>query len=105
MDQTTDTLFEALANDQRREILFDLVEQQSQAVEPISLDAPPDTPNNRKETIIQKHHVHLPKLNEFGFINWDPDMHTVEPGDRFEEIRPALELLRTNRETLPVDSS
>lgn len=35
-------------------------------------------------------HVHLPKLADAGYIEWDRDAHTVVKGPRFDEIRPLM---------------
>jgi hypothetical protein len=37
------------------------------------------------------YHNHLPKLDDQGFIQWDPETKMIERGERFDEIRPVLE--------------
>ncbi|ELY68477.1 hypothetical protein C489_07240 [Natrinema versiforme JCM 10478] len=81
------------------------MDRRSLEADPISLDIPPNSTGDGADSVLKRQHVHLPKLDEFGFVDWNPEANTVEAGVRFEEIRPALELLRNNRETLPVDSS
>lgn len=105
MRQLTDTLFDALANGQRRRILFDLAERNLRDDSPIYIDAPPDTTDDGETAVIELYHVHLPKLDDRDFIDWEPGSNTVEAGDRFEETAPTLELLRDNREELPADSA
>lgn len=46
-------------------------------------------------------HVHLPKLAENGYIEWDRESDVVRAGDRFEEIAPMLELLDAHADELP----
>ncbi len=48
-------------------------------------------------------HVHLPKLEEYGFIEWDRDSHEVRKGPKFNEIQPLLELLVSHSDELPDD--
>lgn len=104
MKQLTDTLFDALANGQRRRILFDLAERNIRDDSPIYIDVPSDTTDDGETASIEQYHVHLPKLDSCDFIDWEPGSSTVEAGNRFEEIAPTLELLRDNREELPADS-
>jgi hypothetical protein len=46
-------------------------------------------------------HVHLPKLEAAGFVEWDPKNDAIEPGPRFEEVSPMLELLNDHADELP----
>lgn len=48
---------------------------------------------------VRLHHVHLPKLADAGYVERDDDR--IVPGDSFEEIRPLLETLIRNAESLP----
>ena len=92
--QTTDELFDALANEQRRRILFSLRD----GPPPISLDSPPDEIDDPQDVIVEQRHTHLPKLADYGFVRWEPGTNTVERGSQFEEIKPVLELLDKSRE-------
>ncbi len=47
------------------------------------------------------HHTHLPKLDEAGFIEWNPNSKTITRGLRFDEIAPLIELIIANRDELP----
>jgi len=60
---------------------------------PVNLDTPPDAISPDEIDRINRQHVHLPKLDDYGFINWMPNINTVERGHRFEEIKSVLELL------------
>ncbi|PCR92410.1 hypothetical protein [Natrinema ejinorense] len=97
MDQIYDSLFEALANEHRRRILFELIDQNSQNETPVHIDAPPDRTDTRQASDIEWYYVHLPKLDDYGFIDWNRHTSAVEPGDRFADIRPVLERLRGQR--------
>jgi len=45
-------------------------------------------------------HVHLPKLADHGFIDWDQDTQRVTKGPQFDEIEPLLTVLRENHDVL-----
>jgi len=93
MGQLNDDMFDALANKQRRELLFALTEKSPQIDSSVNLDTPPDAISPDEIDRISRQHVHLPKLDDYGFINWMPNINTVERGHRFEEIKSVLELL------------
>lgn len=103
MSALSDTLFEVLANEHRRRILFALVELPPNEP-PIYLDAPPDAAGMDPAVTIERQHIHLPKLADYGFIEWHRNLNAVEPGPRFEEHRPVLELLSEYRGESPVIS-
>jgi len=46
-------------------------------------------------------HVHLPKLADHGFIDWDQDAQRVTKGPQFDEIEPLLTVLSENQDVLP----
>lgn len=39
------------------------------------------------------HHVHFPKLEDGGFVEWDREQNCITPQPRFEELQPFLDLL------------
>ncbi|WP_177209108.1 hypothetical protein [Natronobacterium haloterrestre] len=43
--------------------------------------------------MIEKRHVHLPKLVDYGYIEWDREAAVITKGPEFDEIRPLLEFL------------
>ncbi|RLM67110.1 transcriptional regulator [Halorubrum sp. Atlit-26R] len=89
-----DTAFDALANEHRRELLLDLLDENPQEVA-VELPAGDDAgePNTTHHRRIEMYHIHLPKLDDYGFIQWDRDTHEVTKGPRFEELRPLLECM------------
>lgn len=44
------------------------------------------------DPLVQMRHLHLPVLEEHGFIQWDRKKHWVTKGPRFDEVEPFLEL-------------
>lgn len=93
MGQLSDYMFDVLANKQRRQLLFALIEKSPQIDSPITPDTPDDMIETDKTDKISQQHVHLPKLDDYGFIDWTPSINSVEKGPRFEEIKSVLELL------------
>jgi len=49
-------------------------------------------------------HLHLPKLDDMGYVVWDQERRTVLKGPNWEEIEPVIRLLQENRHQLPDDA-
>lgn len=99
-NRSFDELLQVLSNFQRRKLLVALLEHNPQD------DSPQVVGESTEEAgaltrMIQMHHVHLPKLEEYGFIVWNRETNEVSKGPEFEEIRPLLELLRDHEDELP----
>lgn len=92
LERSTDDVSDAVADDQRRELLLALLEDGPQddwrAVVP-GTEAGADS----VERTVAMRHVHLPKLEDFGFIDWDPRSDAVTKGRNFDDVEPLLELL------------
>ncbi len=101
MSHLRDELYDALSNPHRRRLLFDLLEDAPRTDSPRSLETLPPDSRGGKSTRIEYHHVHLPKLEQYGFIDWSSDISCVERGPRFEDVSATLELLATCREFAP----
>ncbi|WP_226003984.1 DUF7344 domain-containing protein [Natrinema salinisoli] len=104
-----DDIFDALADRHRRRLLIELLDGDRRYVSKltgVSRDlAEADEELLRKclsneglvsqadEELLLKHQIHLPKLAEYGFVEWDRDEHVVTRGPRFDDVRPVLEFL------------
>lgn len=104
-----DEVFDAMANHQRRQLLVRLLNEGPQPVPHLSgvsrailqahtavlreyLTGSADISDaNRGD--IRTHHVHLPKLAEYEYIDWDRDAHVVTRGPDFDDVRPLLAVL------------
>lgn len=96
--------FSVLSSIQRRRVLMALLEHNPQADSRIAIPEDVHMGESELEALqLQMHHVHLPKLEEAGFIRWNQDEHEVVKGPRFDEIRPLLELLADHADELPDD--
>lgn len=118
---TASRLFELLAADHCRQILFllcstdslDISEglstrgatqvQQPEASDSQSPSAQQSSPRDStwREEALELRHVHLPKLADEDIIEWDPTADTISHGDAFEEIEPALRVLASNSTVFP----
>lgn len=45
-----------------------------------------------RDPLVPMRHLHLPVLEEYGFIQWDRKNHRVTKGPRFNELEPFLKL-------------
>ncbi|MDQ2049377.1 hypothetical protein RBH26_02645 [Natronolimnohabitans sp. A-GB9] len=113
-----DDVFDALADGQRRQLLVDLLDSDLRRVSELSdtsqelieahdalldqfLSGQLEIPEADME-LIQNHHVHLPKLAEYGFIEWNPEDCLVARGPRFDELKPVLNRMENQRTNRPV---
>jgi len=96
-----DTCLDALRHVDRRRLLLALLNTEEAAL-PIELDQL-EYETAESNVLVSFHHNHLPKLEGQGFVDANPDHHSVTRGPRFEEIKPLLELLDTHRDRLPPD--
>ena len=98
-DDELDQVLDLLSCSLRREVLAALQEADPVDAEGVSLaDIVPD---GATEPPMSLHHVHLPKLEHAGLVEWDDEAEVIGPGARFEEVEPLVELLRRNEDDLP----
>lgn len=87
-----DTAFDALANEHRRTLLVDLLEDNPQdATAYIPVDGDPGGLKTEQRSQSAMYHTHQPKLDEYGYIHWNRDTNEIVKGPRFEELQPLLE--------------
>lgn len=107
--EENDHLLDAVADQDRRRLLVSLLDhnpQQIQALSDVSRDlAQADEgllrlylKNSQEiadvdEELLRLQVVHIPKLVEYGFIEWDQEERVVTKGPRFDEIRPLVKRL------------
>ena len=95
-----DSHLDALGHIDRRRLLLALLHANAEGALPVEVEQLEHaTAENSSQ--LSMHHVHLPKLDDYGFVDANLDHYSVTPGPRFEEIKPLLELLDANREQLP----
>lgn len=97
-------VFEALANPYRRQLLFALFEsnpQDDDAFDPLHLLKQREPIDDLDATRVTLHHVHLPKLVDRGFIEWDRESGEISKGPNWDEIAPLLQLMYDSWDELP----
>lgn len=111
--ETEDEVFDALADEYRRQLLLELLgggwyevpkltggsEEIADAHDSLLLDQLHSSRDitGVDERLLCIHRIHLPKLEEYGFIEWRRNTRTVTPGHRFDRLRPYLEVLDATR--------
>lgn len=83
-----DSMMETLSSEGRRFVLLWLLDD-SDELHLDDLGGATDPKGIRS----QLHHVHLPKLDEAGYVEWDREADVVSRGPMFEEIEPVLRVL------------
>jgi len=91
-------VLDALGHVQRRRLLVALLADDPGVDSPAVLA---DGDAESMEQRIEMHHVHLPKLDNYGFVDWNRETDDVKRGPRFGEIEPLLSLLVEHEEKLP----
>jgi hypothetical protein len=96
-----DVVLGVRASDYRRVLLLDLLEhgrvELGTRTGAIADGSGVDPENLQPELF----HVNLPKLEAAGSVECDRKNDAIEPGPRFEEVSPMLELLNDHADELP----
>lgn len=98
-DRSLDRLFDALSHPHRRRVLV-LISEYNSLDDQFSfgdLVTEDDDPESLKTEL---YHVHLPKLADAGYIEWDRDDRTIRRGPNSDEIAPVLRLLHEHGDEL-----
>ncbi|WP_157533204.1 DUF7344 domain-containing protein [Haloferax profundi] len=97
-------VFEALANPAQRELLFALADANpsgDETLDPADLLASDGEVDVPERTQIGLYHVHLPKLDELGFIDWDRETGQICTGDGWNDVAPVLDVIQENEDRFP----
>jgi len=86
--------FDALANEHRRRLLVALSDENPQPDNvQSSATVGVGVMQTEQPVRVELYHVHLPKLEDYGFIQWNKDTGEISKGSQFSEIRPLLECI------------
>ena len=88
----TDRQLEALRSSERRQLLRRIRQASENGENPIDLSQiVPDSAGQDHRVAL--HHVHLPKLEELGYVSVEGDRERVGRGPAFDRIEPLLRFL------------
>ncbi|ELY68105.1 hypothetical protein [Natrinema versiforme] len=116
-ETTVDDAFDALADGYRRRLLVELLDRDRKRVPALTrpdseiadanegllaerLSGSHPIPGT-DEALLRQRHVHLPELDDYGFVEWRPADDLVTTGPRFDELRPLLEFIAGRRDLGP----
>jgi hypothetical protein len=94
-------IFDTLRDQSRRRVLVSLRDIDSRTVSDIVDEAQQRDGRDRRAVRIAFVHIHLPKLDETGYIDWRKDADRIDRGPRFGEIEPVIDSLERNSDRLP----
>jgi len=92
-----DEQLQLLADGTRRRLLVALLDD---TLDSLPVDITEGVRDNEAVNHIELYHVHLPKLDDSGFVEWDREQRRVSRGPQFSAIEPLLTLLQDNRDEL-----
>ncbi len=99
-----DAALTALADRMRRRVLVSLFDSGPESPSPpLHLTDLRRAGTESQSFEIDMCHVHLPKLADEGYIQWDRDTGEIARGPRFDELRPLLDCLVENADKLSGD--
>ncbi|RXK51081.1 transcriptional regulator [Halorientalis pallida] len=84
-----DTTFDALADETRRAVLTDLLVESNP--QPDGVGTQDDERTDGHADRAEMYHVHLPKLEACGLIEWHRASSEIVNGPRFDDARPLVE--------------
>jgi hypothetical protein len=99
--RSLDRAFDALRHPYRRRILLLVAEHNPRAEDEFAVDDLATDDDDRELLATDLYHVHLPRLAEAGYVEWNADVETIRRGPNFDEIAPLLALMHDHRDELP----
>ncbi|WP_187695785.1 DUF7344 domain-containing protein [Haloplanus rubicundus] len=96
-----DRIFDVLKHPYRRRILMLVSEHNPRDEDEFSVGELATEDDDLELLTTELYHVHLPKLADAGYIEWDEDTHTIRRGPNFDEIAPLLRLMDDHQDELP----
>lgn len=96
-----DRMFDVLSHPYRRRVLMLVGEHNPRDEDEFVVEDITTEDDDLELLTTELYHVHLPKLADAGYIDWDEDTHTIRRGPNFEEIAPLLRLMDDHQDELP----
>ena len=100
-EEDVDDVLDALSNAYRRQLLVALLEhnpQDDDDRDPLELLSETEEADVLEMELV---HMHLPKLDEMGYISWDRNTDEISKGPEWDEIAPLLKLIHDHQDELP----
>lgn len=99
-DAPLDDVFDVLADQRRRNLLRHLLEcdppvSVTEIAEALQSHGHVGSVEERRKLRISIHHVHLPKLDERGVLDYDAETNRVVGWSRIESMEPYLDIAET----------
>lgn len=94
-----DEQLEAVAHVERRRLLVALLEENPLTDVPDEIAELEDDAETLERRVAMRHN-HLPRLDDYGFVQWDRKNDLVTRGPEFEKIRPLVTSLDEHRDGL-----
>lgn len=94
-------VFDALKHPYRRRILTLVFEHNPRDDDELSVDRLATGDDDFELLVTELYHVHLPKLAETGYIDWDKHSPTIRRGSKFDDVAPLLRVMIEHQDELP----
>lgn len=96
-----DRIFDVLRAQDRRRVLCHLATGEHDRTVPLRETIPESRDPVAYRTRMR--HTHVPKLEEYGYVEFDETADAFRRGPDFDEIAPVVETLLSNRERIPCE--
>ena len=98
-----DRAFDVLSHPYRRRILTALAEGNPREEDEFSPEQLQADDEDLRVFTTELFHVHLPKLEAAGYVEWDRETGAITHGPNYDEVAPLVELMRNHPDELPAD--
>lgn len=95
-----DNVFAVLDAEPRRQIVTSLLDSDGSVPLPESA-INPNAPADPEQLRLELYHKHLPKLAEYGFVEWEDDPLVAKRGPQFEKVAIVFEALHAHAGSIP----
>jgi len=97
-----DQLHEVLASQERRMVIYSLMDAPRERRIPLPEAAmTPESSWDPKRTSLRLQHNHLPKMADAGYVRWERNPFCVQRGPHFEEVEILFNLIHDSIDQFP----
>ena len=97
--QILDCAFDALSHPYRRRVVWHLDNQECETE--VTIGELTTESETAEQLELELSHIHLPKLEDLDYIDWNETNGTIQRGQRFDEIASIFRLLCSAEDELP----